>query len=293
VSRRALLGTIGAGAGALSLSSWLTACGSGDGSSPSVGTGSLTTTRRQGELRFANWPLYIDRLKGRRPTIDDFERATRIDVAYKEVIADNVSFWAEIRKPLAEGEPIGWDLIVLTDWLISKMIRLGYLEKLDHSRLTNFEEHAGAIYKDPIYDPGNSHSIPWQSGVTGIGYNPKLTGRKITSVNDLFSPEFRGRVGMLAEMYDTMNLTLLRPPRKSSCGNETMASCIATTATATPMPLPTANCPSRWRGPATSFSCSSTIPSWSSSCRTRAPSCGPTTWPSPRVQLIPSTPWSS
>jgi spermidine/putrescine transport system substrate-binding protein len=209
VSRRALLRTIGAGAGALSLSSWLTACGSGDGSSPSVGTGSLTTTRRQGELRFANWPLYIDRLKGRRPTIDDFERATRIDVTYKEVIADNVSFWAEIRKPLAEGEPIGWDLIVLTDWLISKMIRLGYLEKLDHSRLTNFEEHAGAIYKDPIYDPGNSHSIPWQSGVTGIGYNPKLTGRKITSVNDLFSPEFRGRVGMLAEMYDTMNLTLL------------------------------------------------------------------------------------
>jgi spermidine/putrescine transport system substrate-binding protein len=89
------------------------------------------------------------------------------------------------------------------------MVRLDYLEEVDHSRLPNFEKHAGAIYKDPVYDPGNRHSIPWQSGITGIGYNSELTGREITSINDLFDPEFKGRLGMFSDMRDSMNLTLL------------------------------------------------------------------------------------
>ena len=100
-------------------------------------------------------------------------------------------------------------MIVVTDWLIAKMARLGYLEELDHSLLPNFAANAGQVYKDPSYDPGNAHSVPWQSGITGIGYNPNLTGRKIKSFEDLFDPAFEGKVGMFKEMRDTMNLTLL------------------------------------------------------------------------------------
>ncbi|MFN2489983.1 MAG: PotD/PotF family extracellular solute-binding protein [Actinomycetota bacterium] len=216
MTRRDLLRRMGVGAGALSMSAWLAACGiegeSGDGGSGGGGNGeedTLTTTEEQGELQFANWPLYIDRAKGRRPTIDDFEKDTGIKVTYKEVIDANESFFGTINEPLSSGQATGWDLIVVTDWLIAKMARLGYLEELDHSLLQNFEAHAGQIYKDPIYDPGNKHSVPWQSGVTGIGYNPELTGREITSVNDLFDPEFEGQVGMFTEMRDTMNMTLL------------------------------------------------------------------------------------
>ena len=211
VTRREVLRRMGAEAGALSMSAWLAACGIQGGSQDedTDERDPLTTTEEQGELMFANWPLYIDRAGGRRPTIDDFEKATGIDVTYKEVIDDNQSFFATINEPLANDQPTEWDLIVVTDWLIAKMIRLGYLEELDHSLLSNFEQHAGAIYKDPIYDPGNRYSVPWQSGVTGIGYNPELTGRDITSTNDLFNPEFAGRVGMFTEMRDTMNLVLL------------------------------------------------------------------------------------
>src|SRR5262249_26962605 len=56
---------------------------------------------------------------------------------------------------------------------------------------------------------GNVYSIPWQAGIVGIAYNPKLTGRDITSFNDLFDPAFAGRVGMFSEMIDTMSMTLL------------------------------------------------------------------------------------
>ena len=213
LTRRDMLRQMGAGAGALSLSAWLAACGvsrkeEGGGGATDASAG-LTTTEKNGEFRFANWPLYIDRAKGRRPTLDDFEKDTGIEVDYKEVIDDNESFFGTIREPLANGDAIEWDMIVVTDWLIAKMARLGYLEELDHSLLPNFEAHAGLVYKDPSYDPGNAHSVPWQSGITGIGYNPRLTGRKIKSFDDLFDPAFEGKVGMFKEMRDTMNLTLL------------------------------------------------------------------------------------
>lgn len=214
ISRRDLLRRMGIGAGALSVSAFLAACGTSgtNEDEPSAGNTEAPSLAGQdpaGQLDFANWPLYIDRAGGKRPTIDDFTKATDIEVNYKEVIDDNESFFGTIREPLNAGQSTGWDLIVVTDWLIAKMNRLGYLETLDHELLPNFDANAGEVYKDPSYDPNNAHSVPWQSGITGIGYNPKLTGRKITSFNDLFDPAFKGKVGMMTEMRDTMNLTLL------------------------------------------------------------------------------------
>ncbi|MDQ3619968.1 MAG: spermidine/putrescine ABC transporter substrate-binding protein [Actinomycetota bacterium] len=211
ITRRELLRRAGIGAGAVSMSAFLAACGIGggnEGGNQSEDDG-LTTTEENGELNFANWPLYIDRAKGRRPTLDDFTKASGIQVNYKENIQDNESFFGTIQEPLANDQAIEWDIIVVTDWMIARMVRLGYLEELDHSLLSNFEANAGQIYKDPVYDPGNAHSIPWQSGITGIGYNPELTGGEITSFNQLFEPALKGKVGMFKEMRDTFTLTLL------------------------------------------------------------------------------------
>jgi spermidine/putrescine transport system substrate-binding protein len=45
--------------------------------------------------------------------------------------------------------------------------------------------------------------------MTGIAFNIAETGRELTSMADLFDPEFKGRVGMLTEMRDTLGLTML------------------------------------------------------------------------------------
>src|SRR5207253_1887229 len=58
-------------------------------------------------------------------------------------------------------------------------------------------------------DTGIKVTMPWQSGFTGIGYNPKRTGRDITSFQDLFDPAFKGKVGMFAGNQDTGNLALV------------------------------------------------------------------------------------
>jgi spermidine/putrescine transport system substrate-binding protein len=214
ISRREMLRRMGIGVGALSTTALLAACGvSGQADKPTPSGsdgGGLAGQDPAGQLDFANWPLYIDRAQGRRPTLEDFTKETGIEVSYKEVIDDNESFFGTIREPLANGQSSGWDIIVMTDWMIAKMNRLGYLEELDHDLLGNFAANAGEIYKNPTYDANNAHSIPWQSGITGIGYNPKLTGREITSMNDLFDPAFKGKVGMFTEMRDSMSFALLK-----------------------------------------------------------------------------------
>ena len=63
--------------------------------------------------------------------------------------------------------------------------------------------------KDVSFDAGRKYSVPWLSGMTAIGYNPKKTKRELTSVNDIFDPKFKGQVTMLTEMRDTLGLVML------------------------------------------------------------------------------------
>jgi spermidine/putrescine transport system substrate-binding protein len=207
VSRRELLRRAGRGSVYLGAMALLAACG--------VEAQQGTGDRRKrlpgepaGELVMANWPIYIDRDPTGSPTVNSFEEATGINMRYEVVINDNEEFFATIREPLSQGQPTGWDIIVMSDWMINKMNRLGYLEQLHHEELPNFEANADAKFVDPWYDPGNAHSVPWAAGITGIGYDVELTGRDLTNFTDLFDDAFAGRVGMFLEMRDTFGLAL-------------------------------------------------------------------------------------
>ncbi|HSI99351.1 MAG TPA: spermidine/putrescine ABC transporter substrate-binding protein [Patescibacteria group bacterium] len=166
-------------------------------------------------LNFANWPLYIDQDDDGNPvTILDFEEATGIDVTYTESIEDNTSFFGTIQPALAGGEDTGYDIIVVTDWMIGNLVRLGYLEKLDVERdIPNFVANADPVYLERSYDPGNQYSVPYQSGITGIAYNPELVDEEITSMAQLLDPEliekYCGQIGMFIEMRDSMSFAML------------------------------------------------------------------------------------
>jgi spermidine/putrescine transport system substrate-binding protein len=51
--------------------------------------------------------------------------------------------------------------------------------------------------------------MAWQSGMTGIGYDPRRTGRPITSWADLMDPKFKGKIGMFGDTQDMPNSALL------------------------------------------------------------------------------------
>lgn len=193
-------GRTGAGVAAMAA---LAACGVGSQKTPVVAT-DTTLAPLAGELVIAQWPLYID-----KKTVSNFERKQDIDVTYKEVINDNAAFYATIREPLAQGKSPGWDLITLSDWVVTKMDRTGALLEMDHSLLPNVDANIGDAFADPVYDPGNAHSIPWQGGITGIAFNRNKIPDGITSFEDLWDDSLKGHVGMMTEMVDTMNLTLM------------------------------------------------------------------------------------
>lgn len=162
------------------------------------------------KLSIATWPLYIDvdEKTKKRPTVEQFQAKTHIRVDYREVIDDNDPFFGTIREPLSRGRPTGWDIVVVTDWLSGRMQRLGYLEQLHPDKLSNVMANASDAAVDRNLDKP-LFAVPWQAGITGIGYNPKLTKREITSFGDLFDPAFKGKVGMLSDMRDMIHLTLL------------------------------------------------------------------------------------
>jgi spermidine/putrescine transport system substrate-binding protein len=204
-SRRGFLKAAGAGAGALSLSSILAACGtSGVSTNTSTenGVGSATWWSQQkqtGQLNYGNWPAYIDTSHGKHPSIDQFEQKTGIQVDYTEPINDNTSFFTKIRPDLQAGNYIGWDVIVLTnsDPPLSELIDFGWAVPLDQSRMTNFKKYASPLVTDPSWDPGNTHTMAWQSGYTCIGYNTKYITEDITSLESLFDPKYEGKIGMM------------------------------------------------------------------------------------------------
>jgi len=224
VSRRGALQVGGASALAMTLA----ACGvSGAKKTPSLppsqasqaaasaskaAQGFWDSQTKTGSFNFANWPLYIDvnpKNKNDHPTLDMFTKETGIKVNYSEVIQDDGPFFGEIRPQLAAGDYCGYDLAVITNGIyLDKMIALGYLIELDQSRMTNFQANASSVVKNPSFDKGNKYSMAWQSGITGIGYDPDKVGREITSWNDLLDPKFKGKVGMFGDNEDLPNSAL-------------------------------------------------------------------------------------
>jgi spermidine/putrescine transport system substrate-binding protein len=224
LSRRDLLRYAGTGAGAMGLSAFLAACGvggTGSTTSPTPSPSPSPLPPKAGEVQVANWPLYIDLEEGKSATLDAFEKETGIQITYKEDINDNDEFFAtDIRPQLSAKQPTGWDVMVLSDWLIAKVIRLGWVQPLHHDKLPNATANVDEKFRDTYFDPGNRYSFPWAAGITGIGYNKKLTKRPITSVKDLWDPAFKGRVGMFSDMRDAVNFGLyyngIKPPENAT-----------------------------------------------------------------------------
>jgi spermidine/putrescine transport system substrate-binding protein len=177
------------------------------GTAPATSGG--TAPSGGGELFFENWPAYIDPTEeGLTGTVDRFIEETGIAMRYTEAINDNNEYFATIQPLLGRGDPIEPDIIALTTWMVSRLIGLGWVDPLPLDQVPNAANLRPDL-QNPVWDPTGEYSLPWQTGFAGIAYNLDATGREVNSVEDLFDPAFRGKVGMLLEMRDTLGLILL------------------------------------------------------------------------------------
>jgi spermidine/putrescine transport system substrate-binding protein len=163
-------------------------------------------------VNWSNWPEYVDvnDKTQRHPSLDQFKKATGLTVRYTEDVTDNDVIFAKLKPALAAGRDTGRDLVVVTDWMIERMIRLTWAQEIDHGNIPNLKNLEPTLL-NVSFDKGRKFSIPWQSGFTGVAYNPKATdGVKVTSVDQLLHDKrLKGKVTLLTELRDTVGLTML------------------------------------------------------------------------------------
>ena len=156
INRRQLLRLGAAGAMSVGAAGLLAACGSG--SALSGGTNTVSKVIPNGkigtQLNFSNWPLYIDVSHGKHPTLEHFTKQFGVHVKYTEEINDNTEFFGKVRQQLANGTSGGRDIIVMTDWMAGKMIKLGYVEKLNKAALPNVQKILIPALQHIDFDPG-------------------------------------------------------------------------------------------------------------------------------------------
>jgi spermidine/putrescine transport system substrate-binding protein len=206
ITRRDLLRRAAASGAFLTVPGVLAACGGSSSESSSSG-GDKTLAKT---LRFSNWTLYIDNTKGNKhPTLDMFKKKTGTTVQYTEDINDNASYFGKIQGPLSRGQSIDRDIIVMTDnsRYPALLIKKGWVEKLDKSAIPNMKNLVSAL-QHPNWDQNRDYSLPWQSGMTGIAYNDKLTDPVLTMDDLLENPKLKGKVTLLTEMGDTLTLVM-------------------------------------------------------------------------------------
>ncbi|CAL9598818.1 Spermidine_putrescine-binding periplasmic protein [Streptomyces sp. enrichment culture] len=213
LTRRSLLRASAGGALAVGGLGALSGCGIPAAGKTQGGVSAEDHSKEEKTVNFSNWTEYMDvDDSGRRhPTLEAFTKRTGIEVEYTEDINDNTEFFGKIKPQLAAGQDTGRDIIVLTDWLAARLIRLGWAQKLDPANLPNAFANLSPQFRSPDWDPGRAYSYPWQGIAAVIAYNKKaLDGVEVKTLSDLLdNPKLKGRVGLLTEMRDTMGLTLL------------------------------------------------------------------------------------
>jgi spermidine/putrescine transport system substrate-binding protein len=212
VSRRALLRAVG-GAGALAAAApALAACGTAGTAASASGTPSPTRkdlSSTEKVVHFDNWPIYIDTddATKKHPTLELFTKATGITVDYREDINDDEEWFAKISPQLRAGQDIQSDLMVVSDFIVPRYARNGLLQPVDWSKVPN-RSNLQPVLENASYDPKRTYSLPWQSGMTLIGYNAKHVDAPLTTFDDLLRPALKGKVLLLTSMPDTMSAVL-------------------------------------------------------------------------------------
>jgi len=188
----------------------LAACGSGGSKAAVTTTGGKQQMAKT--LHFSNWTLYIDvnnKTKA-HPSLQEFQQKYGTHVDYVEDINDNASYFGKIQGALSRGQSIDRDIVVLTDndRYLSLMIKKGWAEKLDKAAIPNIKNLV-PVQRHPTFDPNREYSLPWQSSMTGIAYNDKLT-TPVLSVTDLLeNPKLKGKITCLNSMGDALTLVML------------------------------------------------------------------------------------
>ncbi len=149
------------------------------------------------ELNLYGWSEYVP-----QALLDGFTAKTGIKVNY-----DAYSSNEELMAKLQAGAS-GYDVIIPSDYTVAIMIKQGLLDEIDLAAIPNFANVDDQL-KDPYFDPGNKHSVPYQWGTVGLVYNSNHVTPMPTSWNALWDDAYAGKVVLLDDSREVLGVVLL------------------------------------------------------------------------------------
>ena len=119
------------------------------------------TQAQESVVNVYNWAEYTA-----PDTISGFEEKTGIKVRYDTFDSNDT-----LQAKLLTGKS-GYDVVVPSTHYAARQIEGGLFQKLDKSKIPNWEHLDPAIMEILAdVDPGNEYLIPWGYGTNGLGYN--------------------------------------------------------------------------------------------------------------------------
>ena len=144
-----------------------------------------------------NWGEYI--ANGTDDSLDvneEFTRRTGIRVNYT-TFDSNEALYSKL-----VGGGADYDVIIPSDYMVSRLIEENMLAELDFSNIPNFQ-YIDEQFQDPDYDPGSRHSVPYTWGLVGLFYNADYIEEEITSWSALWDDRYAGKILMFDNPRDS------------------------------------------------------------------------------------------
>ncbi len=155
-------------------------------------------------LNVYNWGEYIS--NGTDGSLDvnaEFTRRTGIQVNYT-TFDSNESLYSKLA-----GGGADYDIIIPSDYMISKLIDENMLAPLDYENIPNYQ-YVDEEFKDPVYDPGGKYSVPYTWNIVGLFYNKEYVDKVVDSWEILWDADYAGKILMFDNPRDAFAIAQFR-----------------------------------------------------------------------------------
>jgi spermidine/putrescine transport system substrate-binding protein len=136
-----------------------------------------TPEKPSGKIVVSNWDLYFP-----PDLIANFTKETGVQVEWSKQTTNE-----DIVGKLDASNGTGFDIVFVSAPFAEGLSKRGWTETLDHAKLPNIKNLAPEADKLG-YDPGNTFSVPYTWGTTGLCYRSDLMSYTPSSWNDLLKP---------------------------------------------------------------------------------------------------------
>ena len=154
--------------------------------------------KEKNEINVLNWSSYIP-----DSIIRDFEKSTNIKVNYSTYSSNE-----ELLAKVSNSNEGTYDIIFPSDYMVELMINRGMLEKLDKTKIQNYE-NINEDYMNYEFDKGNKYSLPFLLATTVIAYNKENIKENISSYNDLLNPKYKNNIVLIDDQRIIIGAALL------------------------------------------------------------------------------------